>query len=117
MRNFWRSFDLLLINCEIKKISRTVTVDTNQNAVLPTAADPATSTTGAGFQINSTKLYVLVITLSIIDNIKFLENMKEGFIKNNLDSMIDLTFRNINRLFVLLFKAGENDPTNRRNQN
>ena len=30
---------------------------------------------------------------------------------NNLDHMIDPTFRNINRLFVLSFKNGNDDPT------
>ena len=30
---------------------------------------------------------------------------------NNLDYMIDTTFRNINRLIVKSFKAGGNDPT------
>ena len=30
---------------------------------------------------------------------------------NNLDYMIDATFRNINRLIVKSFKAGGNDPT------
>ena len=30
---------------------------------------------------------------------------------SNLDYMIDSTFRNINRLFVLSFKNGSNDPT------
>ena len=66
--------------------------------------------------------------LSINDNIKFSENIKQGFIKtiswnkykseittqpknNNLDYLIDPTFRNINRLFLLLFKNGSNDPT------
>ena len=31
------------------------------------------------FQINSTKLYALVITLLINNNIKFFENIKQGF--------------------------------------
>ena len=35
--------------------------------------------TGATFQINNAKLYVPVATLSINDNIKFLENIKQGF--------------------------------------
>ena len=35
--------------------------------------------TGVTFQINNAKLYVPVVTLSINDNIKFLENMKQGF--------------------------------------
>ena len=30
---------------------------------------------------------------------------------NNLDRLIDPTFININRLFVLLFKNGNDDPT------
>ena len=77
--------------------------------------------------IISTKLYVPVVTLSINDNIKFLENMKQGFKRtlswnkyrseittqtknNNLDYLIDSIFTNINRLFVLLFKNGNNDP-------
>ena len=64
----------------------------------------------------------------INDNIKFLENVKEGFIRtiscnkyrseittqaknNNLDYLIDLTFKNIKRFFVLPFKNGNDDPT------
>ena len=35
------------------------------------------------FQINSTKLYALVVTLSINDNIKFLENVNQGFRRKN----------------------------------
>ena len=66
--------------------------------------------------------------MSINDNIKFLENIKQGFKKtifwkkgkfevkkqpksNNLDCLIDPTFRNTNRLIVLSFKNGNNDPT------
>ena len=35
--------------------------------------------TGVKFMITSTKLYVPVVTLSVNDNIKFLENIKQGF--------------------------------------
>ena len=78
--------------------------------------------------ITSTKLYVPVVTSSINDNIKFLENLKQGFKRtiswnkyrsempmqlkiNKLHYIIERTFRNINRMFVQSFKAGENDPT------
>ena len=88
----------------------------------------ATATTEATFQINNAKLYVPVVTLSINDDIKFLENMKQAFKStiswnnyryekttqpknNNLDYWIDRTFRNINRLFVLSFKNGNDDPS------
>ena len=78
------------------------------------------NTTGVNFVITSTKLYVPVVTLSINDNIKFLENIKQGFKRtiywnkqhkknNNLDYLIDPTFRNINRLFVFAFKNGNKD--------
>ena len=70
------------------------------------------NTTGVNFVITSTKLYVPVVTLSINDNIKFLENIKQGFKRtiywnkqhkknNNLDYLIDPTFRNINRYLFL----------------
>ena len=78
--------------------------------------------------IASTKLYVPAVTFSVNDNIKFLENIKQGFKttiswskyrseitpqtkNNNLDYLIDPTFRNINRLLVLAFKNGNNDLT------
>ena len=67
------------------------------------------------------------VTLSISDNIKFLENIKQGFstkiswVKyrskirtqpnhNKFDQMIGPTFRNT-KLFVLSFKTVENDLT------
>ena len=83
-------------------------------------------TTIATFQINNAKLYVLVFTLSINDNIKFLERLKQRFKRliswnkykfeitkqsktSNLDYNIDPTSRNINRLFVFWFKNGYDD--------
>ena len=43
--------------------------------------DPVTPplTSDATFQINSAKLYILAVTLSIHRNMKCLENMKHGF--------------------------------------
>ena len=82
--NYWRSFDLPLINCEIEldlsypkeciisEISITPTIVGN----LPT---PARQTTTATFQINNARLYVPVVTLSVNNNIKFLENIKQEF--------------------------------------
>ena len=87
-----------LINCEIgldlslskysvrSKISRTSEVS---------AANPAdaTLTTDATFRKNNAKLYVPVVILSINDNIKFVENIKQGFRKQFLGTNIKL-FRN-----------------------
>ena len=41
--------------------------------------DVVTATTGVKFLLNNVKLYVPVFTLSIYDNIKFLENIKPVF--------------------------------------
>ena len=101
--------------------SKTPAVDGNNSV-------NATQTTSTTFQISNAKLKVPVVSLTINDNINFLENMKQG-VKwtihrnryrseittqpkyNKLDDMIDPTLRNINRLFVLSFKNCDSDPT------
>ena len=49
------------------------------NANPPVQAAAASEAAGATFQITRAKLYVAVITLPINGNIKFIENIKEGF--------------------------------------
>ena len=58
--------------CVISDISRTPEVQEDNPM-------DTTLTNGATFQINNAKLYVPVITLSINGDIKFLENIKQGF--------------------------------------
>ena len=93
------------------------------------AAHPAiVAPTGLEFKITDTKLYVPVVTLSKENDIKVLEQLKSGFQRtikwnkyrsqmtiqpqnNNLNCLIDPTFTNVNRLFVLPFtrnNAGDN---------
>ena len=69
--NFWRFLYLTLIN-------REVALDLSQakNIVL---IEHHNNVTGVNFRISSTKLYVPVVTLSINNNIKLLENIKQGF--------------------------------------
>ena len=89
------------------------------------AANPAiVAPTRLEFKIKDTKLYVSVVTLSKENEIKLLEKLKSGFKKaikwneyrsqvniqnnnNNLNYSNDLTFTNVNRLFVLSFKRIE----------
>ena len=82
---FWRSPDLSLFNCEIElylswariciisEISRTATVAANP----PNPARAATKTDSETFHVFNPKLYVPVVTLSINNKIKFLENIKQ----------------------------------------
>ena len=77
------------------------------------------------FELTDTKLYVPVVTLSKENDTKILEQLKTGFKKtikwnkyrsqmtiqpqnNNLNYLIDPTFTNVNRLFVLSFSRNNN---------
>ena len=72
------------------------------------------------FKITDKKLYVPVVTLSNENDVKLLEQLKSGFKRtikwnkyrsqmtiqpknNNANYLIDSTFTNVNRLFVLSF--------------
>ena len=81
--------------------------------------------TGATLSITDCKLYAPVVTLSKDDEIKLLTNLKSGFKReiiwnkcrsqmtteetnNNLNILIDPTFTNVNRLFVLAYRTADN---------
>ena len=81
--------------------------------------------TGATLAINGCKFYVPIVTLSKDVEIKLLTNLKSGFtreiewnkyrsqvsteaINNNLNILIDPTFTNVNRLFVLAYQTADN---------
>ena len=82
------------------------------------AVDEINNPTNATFKIKDTKFYVPVVTLSAKYDNKFLEQLKTGFKRtikwnkyrsemsnqtknNNLNYLIDPTFTNVDRLFVL----------------
>ena len=68
LSNFWRTLEMLLINCEVNLIFiwSSTCVITNSNG------------TGT-FAITDTKLYVPVVTLSTQENTKFLQQLKSCF--------------------------------------
>ena len=82
------------------------------------------SPTGTTLAISDCKLYIPVVTLSKDDEIKLLTNLKSGFTReiewnkyrsqmstekenNNLNILIDPTFINVNRLFVLAYQNAD----------
>ena len=120
-----------LINCEVSMTWSTNFVITDETT---RDADPNANPsvlemrvpTGAIFEIKDTKLYLPVVTLSIQDDNKLLEQLKTGFKRtikwnkyrsemtnqvktNNSNYMIDPTFGKVNRLFVLSFKTNEDE--------
>ena len=124
--NFWRALNMPLVGSEVS-----LELEWNKNCVItslekrevdagpPVLRDNAPA--GTTLDINDSKLYIPVVTLSKDDEIKLLTNLKSGFkreikwnkyrsqmsteaINNNLNILIDPTFTNVNRLFVLAYQ-------------
>ena len=112
LSNFWRPFEMPLINCELNLIltwsANFVIVSTNN------------ANQGATYAINETKLYVPVVTLSTQYNVKLLQ-LKSGFKRTikwkkitsklellrqnrNWNDLVESSFQGINRPFVLSFE-------------
>ena len=70
LSNFWRTLEMSLINCEI---SLQLKWPKNCILIAGTAANQ-----NPPFQINDTKLYVPVVTLSTQENIKLLKQLESG---------------------------------------
>ena len=121
--NFCRALNIPLISCEVslelKWDKKCVTTSLEQRDIGGGNTDNAP--TGATRAINDYKLYVPPVTLSKDDEIKLLTNLKSGFkreimwnkyrsqmtteaINNNLNIIIDPTFTNVNRLFLLAYQ-------------
>ena len=120
LSNFFRSLEMLLINCKIK-----LNLTWKKECLL------STDIGNAVFIINDTKLYVPVVTLSKEDNKDFIEQQNKGFQRSiywnehktkeqteNVDVNIfkyinlDPSFQGVNRLFVMAYsRANNNQPT------
>ena len=74
LSNFWRSLNILLINCEVELI-----LTWTKNCALADMTVADNPPNGLEFQITDTKLYVPVVTLSKENDIKLLEKLKSGF--------------------------------------
>ena len=124
--NFWRALNIPLISCEVSlelKWNKNCLITSLEQRAIAGANPPARDNppTGASLAINDCKLYIPVVTLSKDDEIKLLTNLTSGFtreimcnkyrsqmtkeaINNNLNILVDPTFTNVNRLFVLPYQ-------------
>ena len=124
--NFWRALNIPLISCEVS-----LELKWDKNCVITSleqrdigGGNRDNAPTGATLAINDCKLYVPAVTLSKDDEIKLLTNLKSGFkreiiwnkyrsqltteaVNNNLNILIDPTFTNVNRLFVLAYQNAD----------
>ena len=127
--NFWTALNIPLISCEVslelkwdKNCVITSLEQRQVDAGPPVVRDNAP--TGATLAINDCKLYVPAVTLSKDDKTKLLTHLKLGFkreiiwnkyrsqmtteaVNNNLNILIDPTFTNVNRLFVLAYQNAD----------
>ena len=124
--NFWRALNIPLISCEVS-----LELKWDKNCVITSleqrdigGGNRDNAPTGATLAINYCKLYIPTVTLSKDDDFKILTNLKLGFkreiiwnkyrsqmtteaINNNLNILIDPTFTNVNRLFVLAYRTAD----------
>ena len=124
--NFWRALNIPLISCEVS-----LELKWDKNCIITSleqrdigGGNRDNAPTGATLAINDCKLYVPAVTLSKDDEIKLLTNLKSGFkreiiwnkyrsqmtteaVNNNLNILIDTTFTNVNKLFVLAYQTAD----------
>ena len=126
--NFWRALNIPLIGCEVslelKWNKNCIITSLKQGELAAPAVGRDDAPTVSTLAINDCKLYIPVVTLSKDDEIKLLTNLKSGFtreiiwnkyrsqmsteeINNNLNILIDPTFTNVNRLFVLVHQNAD----------
>ena len=121
--NFWIALNIPLISCEVSlelKWDKNCVITSLQQRDIG-GGNRDNAPTGATLAVNDCKLYVPAVTLSKDDEIKLLTNLKSGFkrdiiwnkyrsqmtteaVNNNLNILIDPTFTNVNRLFVLAYQ-------------
>ena len=114
-KQFWKTLNIPLINCEIELI-----LTCSKNCLLADITAANKPPTGLEFLITDTKLCIPVLTLSKDNDKKNLEQLISGFkgtVKwnkyrsqmtiqpqnNSLNYLIDPTFTKVNRLFALSF--------------
>ena len=123
MSNFWRSFELPLINCNVH-----VELNWTKDCVMSTIADTT-------FKITNTKLSVPIVTFSTKDSVKLSKQLNDGFKRpvywnayiikiqsKNLDNnnhtrfLLDASFQGVKKMFLLAFNNTivnvPNDPIN-----
>ena len=125
--NFWRALNIPLISWEVSlelKWDKNCVITSLEHSLDIGGGNRDNAPTGATLAINDCKLYVLAVTLSKDDEIKLLTNLKSGFkreiiwnkyrsqmtteaVNNNLNILIDPTFTNVTRLFVLAYQNAD----------
>ena len=126
LANFWRALNIPLISCEVS-----LELKWDKNCVITSleqreigGGNRNNAPTSATLSINDCKLHVPVLILSKDDDSELLTNLKSGLkreiiwnkyrsqmtteaVNNNLNILIDPTFTNVNKLFVLAYRTAD----------
>ena len=124
--NFWRALNIPLISCEVS-----LELKWDKNCIITSleqrdigGGNRYNAPTLATLSITDCKLFIPIVALSKDDEVKLLTNLKSGFkreiiwnkytsqmtteaVNNNLNILIDPTFTNVNRLFVLAYQTAD----------
>ena len=126
--NFWRALNVPLISCEVSlelKWDKICIITSKEQRDIG-GGNRDNAPTGATLAIINCRLYVPVVAFSKDDEIKLLTNLKSGFkreiiwnkyrsqmtseaVNNNLNVLLDPTFTNVNRLFVLSYATDDDN--------
>ena len=126
--NFWRALNIPLISCEVSlelKLNKICVITSKEERQVDTGP-PVVNGTTTGATLSIIKCELPGVTLSKGDEVTLLTNLKSGSkreiiwnkyrlqitteaINNNLNILIDPTFTNVNRLFVLAYGQNNND--------
>ena len=121
--NFFRSLEMPLVNCKLD-----LELTWTKNCVV--SNNDAADNNFILFKIIDTKLYVPIVTLSTKDNTNLTKQLNDGFKRtlywneykaveaplataaaDPFTKTLDASFQGVNRLFVVAFGRGGNDPT------
>ena len=110
LSNFWRSLEMLLINCKVY-----LELNWIEDCILSSAGDTAK------FAITDAKLHVPIVTLSTKDSANLAKQLNEGFKRSvywnsyetkpakvieqgkNIYELLNASFQGVKRLFVLAY--------------
>ena len=110
LSNFWRSLEMLLINCKVH-----LEINWIEDCILSSAGN------SAKFEITDAKLHVSIVTLSTKDSVNLTKQLSKGFKRSvywnsyqkkpekviqkgkDLYKLLNASFQGIKRLFVLAY--------------
>ena len=122
LSNFWRSLEMLFINCKIN-----LELNRIEDCIISAAGD------SAKFEITDAKLHVPIVTLSTKNNVNLIKQLGEGFKRSdywnnyqtipakiidnetNIYELLSASFQGVKRIYVLANDDTDNNEVSIKN--